>query len=473
MARIVMVGGGIVGSITAMVLAGDGHSVTVLERDPQPPPPKPGAPAWTDWERRGVNQFRQIHYFHARFRQIVEAELPALIPALLDVGALRWNVIESIPESFTGGHRSGDERFSIVTGRRPVMESVVATMSQASDGVTVRRGVGVKGLLTSDRTYDGVVHVTGVVTDTGEEVEADLVVDSGGRRTSAPTWLRAIGSPGPREDIADSGFVYYGRHYRSVDGSVPPPFGGLLQPYGSVSTLTLPADNGTWGLGIIASGKDSALRALSDNDTWERLWRSFPLVAHWIDAEPITDVAVMAKIEDRERTYVVDGVPVATGIAPLADAWACTNPSLGRGITIGTMHGVVLRDSLRDVSAGDPRELVLRWHELTEAKIRPYVTDTLSFDRHRLAEVEATIDGRPYETDDPSWLLGRALATAAHKDADLLRGMLDVISLLERGADVLGRPGLAARAIELADDTPAPGPDRHELLATVGDRVNG
>ena len=373
MAEIVMVGGGIVGSVTAMMLAKDGHSVTVLERDPQPPPPTPGAAAWTEWERRGVNQFRQLHYFHARFRQIIEKELPALVPALLDVGALQWNVIESIPESFTGEARPGDERFGIVTGRRPVIESVIARLTSSTDGVTVRRGVGVKGL-TSRGGADGVVHVTGVVTDAGEEIGADLVIDSGGRRTSVPTWLRAIGSPGPVEDIADSGFVYYGRHYRSADGSMPPVIGGLLQSCGSVSALTLPADNGTWGLGIVASGKDAALRALSDNDTWERVWRSFPLVAHWIDAEPITDVAVMAKIEDRERFYVVDGVPAATGVVPLADAWACTNPSLGRGISIGAMHGVALRDALHDVPVDDATGLVLRWHELDRGP-RPSVRD--------------------------------------------------------------------------------------------------
>jgi len=38
MAEIVVAGGGICGLNAAMLLAGEGHAVTVLERDPEPPP---------------------------------------------------------------------------------------------------------------------------------------------------------------------------------------------------------------------------------------------------------------------------------------------------------------------------------------------------------------------------------------------------------------------------------------------------
>ena len=465
MGRIVMVGGGIVGTCAAMMLAKDGHEVTVLERDPMLPPDP--ATAWDVWEHRGVNQFRQLHYFLPRFRAVVEAELPGLTEAMVAAGGLRYNPLEEIPAEVTGGLQSGDERFVTVTARRPVAEAVVATMAAATPGLTFRRGVSVVGVTTSPGA-DGVVHVTGVRTADGSEVAADLVVDCAGRRSSMGEWLRAAGSSGPKEMVEDIGFCYYTRHFRSADGSVPAAFGGLLQPYGSVSLLTLPADNGTWGVGIITSSKDAALRWLSDNDTWDRVVRGFPLVAHWIDGEVFTDVDIMTKLEDRQRTYVLDGVPVATGVISLADAWTCTNPSLGRGISIGLVHAAALRALLQGETFDDACALALRWSAITAETVQPLCDETLSFDRHRLAEIEAIIDDRAYVTDDPTWHLGQALECSIMRDPALLRSFLDLVSLTATGAEVFARPGVVDRAVALADPTPPPGPDRAQLLALIG-----
>jgi len=43
MADVIVVGGGLIGHCSAMLLAADGHAVTVLERDPEPPPDSPDA----------------------------------------------------------------------------------------------------------------------------------------------------------------------------------------------------------------------------------------------------------------------------------------------------------------------------------------------------------------------------------------------------------------------------------------------
>lgn len=59
---VLILGAGICGLGTALLLARDGHEVTILERDPGPVPDSPQA-AWDSWTREGVAQFRQPHNF--------------------------------------------------------------------------------------------------------------------------------------------------------------------------------------------------------------------------------------------------------------------------------------------------------------------------------------------------------------------------------------------------------------------------
>ncbi|HUY23510.1 MAG TPA: FAD-dependent oxidoreductase [Acidimicrobiales bacterium] len=469
MAAIVITGGGVAGLSAAMLLAEDGHDVTVLERDAAEPP----APteAWETWERRGVNQFRLLHFFAARFRVELERELPRVLTGLEAAGALRVNPIAGAPDRLTGGARPEDAGFDAVTGRRPVVEAVLGAVAAATPGVTVRRGVTVQGLVTGTPVVPGAVHVTGVRLATGEEIRADLVVDAAGRRSPLPDWLGAAGARRPVEEIEDLGFVYYGRHFRSTDGTTPPIFGPFLQSYGSVSALTLPADNGTWGIGVVASAADKAMRPLRDVERWTAVVASLPLAAHWLDGEALEDhVVVMAKIEDRHRDFTIDGVPVATGVAAVGDSWACTNPSLGRGATLGLLHCLALRDTVRATGVDDPAAFSAAWADATDTVAEPWYRATLDFDRHRLAEIDAEIRGEPYRPGDDGWDTLQALGFAAGQDPDCLRATLTLFGLLQPADEVLAAPGLLDKVRSVGGGwrhAPQLGPTRAQLLSIV------
>jgi glycine/D-amino acid oxidase-like deaminating enzyme len=75
MAEVLVIGGGICGLATALLLARDGHAVTVLERDADPVPDTARA-AWPAWERKGVAQFRQPHNLMPGLRRLLESQLP-------------------------------------------------------------------------------------------------------------------------------------------------------------------------------------------------------------------------------------------------------------------------------------------------------------------------------------------------------------------------------------------------------------
>ena len=462
MAEILVLGAGLTGLTTAMLLARDGHDVTVLERDAADPPGDAPAAAWTGWDRGGVAQFHQLHLMLPRWREVMETELPGVLDALRAAGGLDHNALHHRPVAQTGGWQPGDERFGLVTARRPVLEAAVASAAARCPGLRIRRGVAVTGLLTSDG--GAVPQVVGVRTVAGD-VRASLVVDAGGRRSAVSRWIVDAGGRAPVDQRADCGFVYYGRHYR---GAMPAGVDSMLSHNESVSLLTLPADNGTWGVGITTSSRDRALRELRHVPCWEAAIRCYPATAGWIDAEPITGISVMAGIEDRRRELVIDSAPVVTGLVALGDAWASTNPSLGRGASIGALHACVLRDVVAKEGTDDPDTLVLRFAAETAATVAPYLDSTLSFDRHRLAEIEADVAGVPYEPEDPAWAMTRALGAGARTDPVVARALAAIASVQALPAEVLGDPAVLGHAAAfLGRPHYAPGASRAELLAAV------
>lgn len=460
MGSIVVCGGSVIGLATAMLLARERHRVTVLERDPAPPPGRP-ADAWTAWERRGVAQFHQPHNLFPRFRQILDDELPGTVDRLVDAGCTWVDPLAMMPPFIRDrAPRPGDDRFRFVTGRRPVVESVLARAALEEDGVEVRRGVAVAGLLTGADVIPGAPHVTGVRTTDGDELRADLVVDATGRRTRLSDWLRAAGGQPPHVDSEDCGFVYHTRYFRGPE--LPAQVGPPVSEIGTISLLTIPGDNGTWSVTVWAASADTALRKLKDTDRFTKVVQACPLQAHWVDGEPITEVLTMAGILDRYRRFVVDGTPVATGVAAVGDAWACTNPSAGRGLTVGLIHAQALRDVVRS-HFGDHDRFARAWDRATEESVSPYYWNQIDSDRVRIAQMDALRQGTAPPPPDP---VRSAIFTAATYDPDVFRAVLETATCMALPQEVFTRPGFMDRVREVRPKRglKVPGPNRRALL---------
>lgn len=467
---IVIIGGGICGLGTALLLARDGYDVTVLEHDPDPLPASPQA-AWEHWERKGVVQFRQPHNFMPGLRLVLEAELPDVQDALGRAGASRFDLLNPLPPVFTDrAPRPIDDKLWTFTARRPVGEWVFADVAQRTPRVTIRRGVTAAGLLTGQSAAGGIPHVVGVRTSDGEEVRANLVIDATGRQSRSPQWLVAIGARRPHEEQEDCGFTYYTRYF---SGTIPQRRAGALMPLGSISLLTLPGDNDTWSVTVFVVTGDQPLKTLRHEEQWTRVIRACPLHAHWLDGGAITPVLAMSGIADRYRRFVVDGAPIVTGFVAVADAWACTNPSAGRGLTVGFLQALRLRDALR-ASGDDPRTLVEEFDRRTEAEITPWYRAQIALDRARFSEMEAIRENR--EVTPPDNELARrivSLMSLLGADPDLFRAALEYIGTITPVQEILERREVAQRmaagreAMKGKPRPPIPGPTREQLLQLV------
>ena len=182
----------------------------------------------------------------------------------------------------------------------------------------------------------------------------------------------------------------------------------------------------------------------------------------------------MSGIADRYRRFVVDGTPVATGFVAVADAWACTNPSAGRGLTVGFLHALRLRDAVR-AHGDDPRALVEDFDRRTEAEIAPWYHAQIAVDRARFGEMVAIREGR--EPTPPADALARrigGLMSSMATNPDLFRDAFEYIGTVTPVQEILERPevvqrmAVAREALKGKPRPPIPGPNRTQLLQFVG-----
>ena len=180
-----------------------------------------------------------------------------------------------------------------------------------------------------------------------------------------------------------------------------------------------------------------------------------PLHAHWLDGEPISEISSMSGVVDRTRHFVVDDVPVVTGLLSIADAHVCTNPSIGRGMTLGLMHTVVMRDAVR-THIDSPVELAKAFDAATVTEIDPWHIATRDLDRARIAVMEAAAEGREIEPGPAETIGSRCLPRPVRR---AVRAMVRGDPAMPRFPD---RRAVARRC-------PRPRPGRHGRRGTDTD----
>ncbi len=358
--KVVVVGAGIGGLMSALALARKGIAVTVLERDA--PPPTDVAPADSmDWLRKGVPQSLHPHFLMGRLRLLLEARYPQLVEALLEAGVGENELADYIHPRLRARHRPrpGDGRLRSLNSRRTTFEMIVRQHVESLPNVRVRDDSRAVGLLASE-TGSLPIRISGVALETSagsEEIAADAVIDASGRFSKFSAQLEDLGVR-MHIDQRDSGLLYLTRHYRLNEGCDYPRGAGLPAAVFHDFTLgALPSDNKTFTVTFQVFKHDKAIaKALRDPNHFQAMCMKVEAVSPWVDpanASPTSGVYGFGHMDSFWRRIVVDGKPQVLGLYHVGDSCVRSNPKFGRGCTWSSVAAHLLADLL----AGDLTEV--------------------------------------------------------------------------------------------------------------------
>jgi 2-polyprenyl-6-methoxyphenol hydroxylase-like FAD-dependent oxidoreductase len=332
----VVIGGSVAGLLAARALSEALDRVVVVERDELLDEPH---------QHRGVPQGRQTHMLLPVGTRALEDLLPGYRQGLLDAGCLPYDRLVGM--ALLGGHgwrARGRSRVEVLAVERPVIEQATRRRVRALERVEIRHAAA-DGLLLAP----GDDRVRGVrLAGERAALEADLVIDAGGRGTRVTRWLREAGVPGAVEHHTQS-------HYGYATRLVHVPHGAL--PDGVHAIAALPrADHTRGGLITPVSGGRHFLTALgsrkdyppTDETGFLHFLRDAPtpllgrIAALCEPLEPIASYHIDGT--QRHRWEDVAGRPGR--LLRIGDAVARFNPIYAQGIGVAALQAQRLRDRL-------------------------------------------------------------------------------------------------------------------------------
>lgn len=482
--QVLVVGAGIAGLCTALALGPTGRKVTVLERDENPPEGDADA-AFRDWKRRGVGHLRQSHAFLARLHNIIKTEHPGLLADLLASGCREITFADMLTEAQRAQYvaQPGDEALTILTSRRTTLELVIRRYVERLPGVTIRSGVFVSDLATTVNA-DGVTVVTGAVTEDGETIPGDVVIDAGGKSSTIIEQLIEAGAP-ISQDSETAGILYFTRHYRLKPGVSEPPR-GKIPPSGDLGYVkfgVFPADNGCFSITLAVPEVETELRkAVFDPDIFHRMCMQFPGMVPWLldeVSEPVGKVHGMGDLHGRWRDLITpEGNPAVLNYLCLGDALVRTNPLYGRGCSFAAVGAYIVKRAL-DASP-DPVERLKVYSAGVREELRPFFEDMRTQDRSAIRRARAALTPG-HRTKLKSRLaqgfVEDGIRIALRRDIDLMRQAMRGFHMLEHPSLWLKKPGNMARvlgtwvrgkALNARFYPPEPGPGRAEMMRVLG-----
>lgn len=483
---VIVIGAGIGGLCTALMLAPTGRRVTILERDGPIGDADPDT-LFRDWRRTGVGHLRQSHAFLARLRSIIKSEHPQLLEDLKAMGVRELTFDMMLTPGQQKRYRPApeDHEMTFVTSRRTTLELAIRRYVDQLDGVTIRSGFLVRRLDTEEMP-DGVIEVRGVFGEQdGAELRltADLVIDASGKSGFIFDQL-VEESANVREEKEDAGILYFTRHYRLLTGQQEPDRNENPPASGDLGYLkygVFPGDNGNFSITIALPEVEFELRkSILDPEIFHRITLQLPGLLPWTNdtrSEPTSKVFGMGDLVSRWRDMVVDGKPATRRYFALGDTLVRTNPLYGRGCSFAAVGAQVLRQVLDETSDMDARAIA--YHTRLTSELRPFYLTQRRQDRSAIKRAKETLTPgfKPgLKAKLMTSFIDDGVRIAVRSDVRLLREAMRGFHMLDHPDKWLGRPRNLAtvlyywargKRLNAAAYPPSAGPDRQALMQAL------
>ncbi|MGG7575712.1 NAD(P)/FAD-dependent oxidoreductase [Streptomyces sirii] len=446
----VVIGAGIAGLLAARVLTDAYKRVVVLEQDTLPDTPR---------QRPGVPQGHHVHGLTAHGAALIEGLFPGLRQELAEAGAPLGDFGERtvflFPQGWSPRTTTG---IPLQTFSRPLLETCLRRRVAALRGVHLRTAIRVTGLTGGTGRVSGVRARQRGDNGGGFTLDADLVVDAGGRTSHLPDWLEQLGLPRPQRAVIDADLAYSSRLYSAPRSDAPPWDAAMetLQPPGNSRGFFAARIEGSRLLITLqgAAGNHPPHDPDAFSDFARRLHS--PLGELLGGLTPQSAVRTYAHCSNRRNFYHrLSGWPAA--LIAIGDTVCAFNPLYGQGMSVAAMEAALLRTMLTthpDPASG--RFAASYQRRVARLTRLPWLMSTLP-DRGWIPDERRQL---PVGTAQVALTL---LQRASVNDPEFFRRFLTVMHML-KGPSALLHPRALRTLLASVRHSPAPRPNGAERL---------
>jgi 2-polyprenyl-6-methoxyphenol hydroxylase-like FAD-dependent oxidoreductase len=424
--RAVVIGASIGGLLAARALSDYYDEVTVLERDVLPDTNEP---------RKGVPQGRHAHGLLARGREILEQWFPGFTEKMIAQGAIPGDLADQGLWFTRGVYLShAPSKLNGLGISRPMLENEIRRRLLQLPNVRLREQCDalepvsppasgrITGIVVQDRA--------GSNTDT---IDAELVVDAGGRGSSAPAWLSKLGYDEPPEEKIKVNVNYVTRLYRRLPEHLEQALHGKLFAIIGVRApdwrfgALLGQEGDRW---IVSLGGYLDLKVPTTDSGFVDFAATLakPEIYNVIkNAEPLSEPTSYHFSSNLRRRYE-KLARLPEGFLAFGDALCVFNPTFGQGMTVACMESLALRDCLKDGQQALGKRFFRAASRLVDVPWQIVVGSDL---QNPSVEGERTMQVRFV-----NWYLGKYFR-AAQYDGVLARKFLEVANLTEQPAALM------------------------------------